>query len=171
MRLFIAINFCEDTRERLTALREELRANSEYGSFTLPENLHLTLVFLGECLANQTALAKAAMDEIRVEPLDLKIERVGRFERDDGDIWWAGLGDCKPLLDLQRNLTDKLIAARFELDKRKFSPHITLARRVVTSATPKSIAPFGETVSRIELMKSERVSGKLTYTAIHSKRG
>ena len=49
MRLFIAINFNTETCTQLLALRDELRIESQRGSFTAPENLHLTLVFLGEC--------------------------------------------------------------------------------------------------------------------------
>jgi 2'-5' RNA ligase len=73
------------------------------------------------------------------------------------------------MIVLQRELTEKLIAAGFTLDKRKYSPHITLGREIVTEAKPWSIEPLDETVSLIDLMKSERIQGKLTYTAIHSR--
>jgi 2'-5' RNA ligase len=67
-------------------------------------------------------------------------------------------------------LTGKLIAAGFALEKRRYSPHVTLGREVKTGAMPESIEPFGETVTSIDLMKSERISGKLTYTAIYTKK-
>ncbi|MDR0310908.1 MAG: RNA 2',3'-cyclic phosphodiesterase [Acidobacteriota bacterium] len=170
MRLFIAINFNDDTKNGLFALCDELRANSKRGKFSLPENLHLTLVFLGECDAKQTDAVKAIMDSTNFEPFDLTIERIGRFKRDGGDIWWAGVRESKALLDLQRNLTAALSAEGFSLDKRKYSPHITLGREIITKADHRHIKEFGETVSSIELMKSERIGGKLTYTAIYSKR-
>ena len=170
MRLFIAINFNPDTRARLLALRDELRSRSERGNFSLPENLHLTLAFLGECDAKQTAAAKSAMDAVSFKPFDVHIERVGRFKRNGGDIWWAGLRGSKPLMDLQRELTERLIGAGFALEKREYKPHVTLGREVVTDAAPWQIEPFGETVSGIDLMKSERIAGKLTYTAIHTNK-
>jgi len=170
MRLFIAINFNEETRAQLLALRDELRSRSERGNFSAPENLHLTLAFLGECDTKQTAAVKAIIDSVKFEPFPVSVERVGRFKRDGGDIWWAGLRESKPLLDLQSELADKLISAGFVLDKRKYSPHITLGREVITDAVPRQIAPFGETVASIELMKSERLNGKLTYTAIYGKK-
>ena len=169
MRLFIAIYFNNDTRLRLLALRDELRSRSERGNFSLPENLHLTLAFLGECNATQAATVKAVMDTVSFEPFDIQIERIGRFKRDGGDIWWAGLYESKPLLDLQRTLTDKLIAAGFTLEKREYKPHITLGREVVTDAASWQIEPFGEMVSAIDLMKSERIGGKLTYAAIYGR--
>ena len=168
MRLFIAINFNSDTKSQLLALRDELRAHSSRGNFSLPENLHLTLAFLGECDARRSTAAKAAMGSVRFEPFSLTIECVGRFRRDGGDIFWAGVRENKALLDLQRELTEKLVAASFSIDKRRYSPHVTLGREVVTEWTPHRIEAFGETVSSIELMKSERLQGNLTYSAIHT---
>ena len=169
MRLFIAVNFNDNTRSRLLALRDELRSRSARGRFSLPENLHLTLAFLGDCNEAQNAAAKTTMDAINFDPFDIQIESIGRFKRDGGDIWWSGLHRSKPLLDLQRELTDKLIAAGFTLDGCEYKPHITLGREVMTDAAPWRIEPFGETVTGIDLMKSERVCGKLTYTAIYTK--
>jgi 2'-5' RNA ligase len=126
-------------------------------------------VFLGECDGAQAAAAKAAIEAADFAPFPVSIERVGRFKRGGGDTWWAGLRESKPLSDLQRRLTDSLIAAGFALDKRKYSPHITLGREVLTDAAPRRITPFGETVGGIDLMKSERVGGKLTYTAIYTR--
>ena len=169
MRLFIAINFNDATRAQLLGLRDELRSRSEHGRFSTPENLHLTLAFLGECDGKQTAAAKNAMSATHFESFDISIERVGRFKRYGGEIWWAGVQMSKPLSDLHGALTDNLIAAGFTLEKRKFSPYITLGREVETNTAPRQTPAFGETVESIELMKSERINGKLTYTAIFSK--
>lgn len=174
MRLFMAINFNNDTRSRLLSLRDELRSHAERGNFSLPENLHLTLVFLGECSAGQSSAIKSVMDKVVFEPFDIQVERVGRFKRDDphrasGDTWWAGLHGSKPLLDLQQTLTDKLTAEGFSLDKREYKPHITLGREVVTDAVPWKMDPFGERVGQVDLMKSERMNGKLTYTSIYRR--
>ncbi len=169
MRLFVAVNLKSDTRSRLMALRDELRSRSNRGSFVAEENLHLTLAFLGECDLEQTAAAKSAMDSVDITPFTLSVERLGRFQRQGGDIWWAGLREDKGLLDLQRDLTDRLIGLGFTLDRRKYSPHITLGRRVLTDAMPRRVNPFGETARIIDLMKSERTDGKLTYTSIYRR--
>ena len=70
---------------------------------------------------------------------------------------------------LQRELTEQLLTMGFALERRRYNPHITLGREVVTDAAPWKMEPFGEVVSRIDLMKSERLQGKLTYTAIYSR--
>ena len=169
MRLFIAVNFNNDTRSHLLSLCDELRGKSKHGNFSAPEILHLTLVFLGECDGRQITAAKTSLSAVSFEPFDVVVERVGHFKRNSGDVWWAGLREDAALQSLQRDLTDKLISAGFTLERRKFTPHITLGREVVTSSSPWSIDPFGETVSSIDLMKSERIRGKLTYTAIDSR--
>jgi len=171
MRLFIAINLNDETRSNLLALRDELSSRAERGSFSLPENMHLTLAFLGECSPKQASLAKTAIGALSFEPFQMLIERFGNFGRGgrEGAIWWAGVRESEPLRSIQRELTDRLTEAGFTLDRRKFSPHITLGRQVVTDTAPRRIEPFGETVSKIDLMKSERIDGKLTYTQIYSK--
>ncbi len=166
MRLFIAINLNEDTKARLVSLRDELRSRSARGRFVLPENLHLTLAFLGECDDKKAAAARQCMEGMEVQPVSLVVDRVGRFPRRAGDIWWAGLQGNEGLLDLQRILTNSLISAGFSLDARKYSPHITLGRQVVTGASPWRIQAFGETARVIDLMRSERIRGRLTYTSI-----
>ena len=170
MRLFVAINFSEETIKRLASLRDELRGNSRGGIFTLTENLHLTLAFIDECSDKQTASVRSVIEEVKYEPFDIAINQTGRFKRDRGDTWWVGLGECKPLLKLQIDLFNKLTATGFDLDKRDYSPHITIGRRVSTSMKPRNIDPIGVKVLYIDLMKSERISGKLTYTVISKEK-
>jgi 2'-5' RNA ligase len=104
------------------------------------------------------------MDTVTFAPFTATVERLGTFSR--GTLWWAGLREDKPLMDLQREIEHKLALRGFGMDGRKFSPHITLGREVLTEAKPWNITPFCESVSAIDLMKSERISGKLTYTVI-----
>jgi 2'-5' RNA ligase len=169
MRLFIAVNFNTETQSKLLALQNELRTDSKKGRFSSPENLHLTLVFLGECDEKEAAYAKSAMDEVEFEPFAINIARTGCFKRSGGDVWWAGIKNNKELTELHKKLTKKLTEFGFQIEKRKFSPHITLGREIVTNASPRSFEEFGQTVDKIKLMKSERIAGKLTYTAIHKK--
>jgi len=170
MRLFVAVNFSRETRAKLVRLRDELRAQSKSGNFSLPDNLHLTLAFLGECDAAQAGQAKAIVEGLHVTPFEAVIREVGRFRRDGGDIWWAGLKPEQGLSDVQRDLADKLTKAGFKLDRRGFTPHITLGREVSTDRKPWLIEPFAETIRAVDLMLSERIGGKLTYTAIASGR-
>jgi len=167
MRLFIAVNFNEQTKKELLSIQNELRQYIYNGRFTTPENLHLTLVFLGECDDKQTDLLKSIIDNIKFEPFVIYMNRVGRFKRDDGDLWWVGVQDNNRLTKLYNDLTDKLKYSSFKVEKRKYKPHITIGRKIVTDKEPWSITPFSEDIISIELMKSEQINGVLKYTVIH----
>lgn len=168
MRLFVAINFNTETRSRLIAIRDELRSQSTHGNFSLDENLHLTLAFIGEVSPKKIDKIKAILETVTFDPFEATVEQLGTFSR--GTLWWAGFREDTPLMLLQREIEHKLALCGFEMDGRKYSPHITLGREVVTEIKPWKIEPFGEPVSAVDLMKSERIGGKLTYTAIHTKR-
>ena len=168
MRLFAAINWGDETRTQLVSLRDELRSRSKRGNFTLNDNLHMTLVFLGECSPKELDKVTAILDTVAFSPFEATIEKLGTFSR--GTLWWAGLREDKTLMDLQHEIEHKFALCGFGMDGRKYHPHITLGREVITDTAPWAVKPFGETVTSIELMKSERISGKLTYTAIYERK-
>ena len=122
MRLFIAINFNDETRLRLLALRDELRGKSQCGNYSAPENLHLTLAFIGEVSPKKVDAIKAIMGTVTFTPFSATIYRLGTFSH--GTLWWAGLCEDNPLMDLQREATHKLALCGFEMDGRKYNPHI-----------------------------------------------
>jgi len=180
MRLFIAVNFNDKTRTQLGAFRDELRSRSERGNFTVAENLHLTLVFLGECGAKQASIAKQAMDAVRFGPFTVALAGGGYLDKGRSNLVFCELQNDSgrnKLRQLQAELSENLSAKSFELEQRKFWPHITLGREVVWKDTgdfPSFIdinfPKIEETVTSIELMKSERHNGELTYTAIYEKK-
>jgi 2'-5' RNA ligase len=109
------------------------------------------------------------MDIVDFVPFDVTLEQIGNFR---GDLWWAGCKATQQLLSVQRTLSDNLRQKGFALEKpSRYSPYITLDRQVATDAMPWQIELFGETVSKIDLMKSEGIGDKLTYTSIYTKRG
>ncbi|ADY55344.1 2'-5' RNA ligase [Syntrophobotulus glycolicus DSM 8271] len=174
MRLFLAINFDAQTKEHILAVQGRLREAGR-GSFSHPENLHLTLAFLGEVEPRREAAAREALDSTAVPPMKLIFDHAGRFRREGGDIWWLGLGTNKALITLQKELSAHLQGKGFILENRRFSPHITLARQVLLhKALDESQLlgiPFGTEADTVSLMLSERVNGKLTYTQRHAVRG
>ena len=168
MRLFIAINPDDDTRKRLVALLDALRSRSAKGRFTIPENIHLTITFLGECDIAKTEKIKNAMGSIQFIPFSMSIDRIGRFRRDGGDIWWAGIAENKKLTEIRSALVKELAAAGIDVDER-FEAHMTIGREIRTDERPHDVEPFTLTVNSVDLMRSERIGGVLIYTMIHTK--
>jgi len=164
VRLFIAINFSKEVKNTLLCAISELRSQSISGSFTLPENLHLTLAFIGE--SSDVHAIRGAIDRRKVEPFSLTIGGAGHF----GDLYWVGIENNPQLKALAENLQSDLRAGGFEIEDRAYKPHITIARKLV-SASPISInvPETSMTVTCISLMKSERANGKLTYTEVYGR--
>ncbi|EYS93614.1 2'-5' RNA ligase [Cupriavidus sp. SK-4] len=96
-----------------------------------PEQIHLTLHFLGECNVPGAAL-EAALDSVRAPAFLLQAAGTGRFRSGQGSVLWAGLAPG-PGLDALRVLHADVGqalagAAGITPERRRFHPHLTLAR-------------------------------------------
>ena len=177
MRLFLAINFDDDVRDKLTQTQDRLRKNVLRGNFTLRENLHMTLVFFGEGFDRRLPNIRRVMDGIETPAFGLHIGSVGRFHRNGGDIWWAGGGENADLSRLHGEIRVGLDREKLSPDVRlgAFTPHITLAREVETdhdfdpAVFRREPEQIETRVEKISLMKSERIRGKLVYTPVYEK--
>lgn len=170
MRLFISIQFDEETIQNILAVQQRLQKQVQ-GSFSRAENFHLTLVFLGEIRAEQVPAVCNAINLTAVSPILLSFNRVGCFHREDGDIWWIGLKPNSGLCSLQAELIRQLASSGIQLPHRHFSPHVTFARKVKASYPPTQNKlleqPFTMHADAISLMCSERIEGILRYTELH----
>ncbi len=164
MRVFIAINFTESIIRRLTAAQEELRFYDKYANYSKRENLHLTLAFIGE--TDRYEDIADIMEKCACPSFELTVSGTGRF----GDsIYWAGIERNPSLTALAENLQNNLRQNGFPIEKRRFAPHVTLARETRGLADVKvNIPPTKMKVDRISLMKSERIKGRPVYTKIKS---
>jgi len=166
MRLFIAINFTDETKTKLLKVIDSLKAISRKGNFTKRENLHLTLVFLGECPPQKVSAIKQVIESVSFTPFTICFDIIGKFTRDGGDIYWIGVQRNDILQSLQKDLNDRLLGKGFEIERREYKPHITLGREVVVGSAPLQVEPFTQEVSGIDLMKSDRVNGVLVYSRL-----
>lgn len=164
MRLFFAIPFSPEIRRVLLDAQDALRRQVHSANFTRPENLHLTLAFLGETPRLREAARIAA--GISAGPFPLTAGGTGRF----GELWWVGVLPNPALEALASELRNALRNDGFPVEDRPFQPHITLARQVSFDTMPKLTVPDASmTVRRVSLMKSERIGGKLLYTEVAGK--
>ena len=170
MRLFIALMLDGAAADELAALRDSLHDRSSSGSFVPRENLHITLEFLGECTPLERRKAEEAMESIAFSPFRITMDKLGFFSRPDGDTWWAGAEESAPLMNLSLDLRRELSERGFRLDKRRFRPHATLGRRVVTDAAAGSIKPIYASAEAVSLMLSERGERGMVYTVLHERK-
>lgn len=167
LRLFVALNVDRTARRAIVRLQENLWGVG-CGGLTRPENLHLTLAFLGQTNPDRLEDLRKAMDQTGAEPLELIFDRLGVFRRESGDIWWLGMEENRALQAVQSRLAHALRQARFPVEDRKFIAHLTLARRVRPRHDPGRLEkPIRTRAAAISLMRSQRLDGKLVYTELY----
>jgi 2'-5' RNA ligase len=177
LRLFISVNCDDKVKAQLLSVQERIKAQSVKGSFSLPENLHLTLIFVGETPEDKIQLITSIIENALTPPVDpftLTFSTTGCFKHSNKELWWIGVdrNDTRlsTLKTIRRRITDGLYSEDINFDNRPFNPHITLGREIKHDSPiiiPKQEIIYP--VNRISLMNSERVRGKLTYTEIFGK--
>jgi 2'-5' RNA ligase len=125
MRLFVALDLPWPLQDRLGGL-----ATGIFGARWVPrENLHLTLRFIGEVPNWRAEEIDLALHAIKGRSFPLVLSGVGLFEK-AGRVTalWAGVDRCPPLEHLQAKIETALQRAGLEPERRRFVPHVTLAR-------------------------------------------
>ncbi|GBE12563.1 2'-5'-RNA ligase [bacterium BMS3Bbin14] len=131
-RLFVAIDLPASVQDRLAAMFCGLPG----ARWTAPEQLHLTMRFIGEVDSSRFRDIREALGEVRGRHFFLHLEGVGFFPpRGRPRVLWAGVGKNEQLAQLYRRLEAALVGAGLEPERRKFAPHITLARLRNTPAS------------------------------------
>jgi len=125
MRLFVALSLPDALRARLQGLAAGLPG----ARWVAPENLHLTLRFIGEVDRQEAEDSDAALAAIRCDSFSLTLAGLGEFG--DGRrlrSLWIGAERNEALERLQAKVEQALRRAGLPPEKRKFKPHVTLAR-------------------------------------------
>lgn len=167
VRLFFAIWPDKETRLGLGRVTGRLASVCE-GRKTKAENIHLTLVFVGEVDASQVDALCQAADEIEgsgAKAFDLVIERICMWKRKN--IVYAEINEVpKPLIDLVEALQSRLSLAGFSLEERPYKPHITLMRNASCKTLPELAEPRVWRAREWVLVKSDQTSDGSVYTTI-----
>jgi 2'-5' RNA ligase len=124
MRAFVAIDLPDPVRDALVAVQEALPV----GRPSDPDQLHLTLAFLGEQPDEVVEAAHWALTRLSGPPFDLQLSGLGTFGDRAPSTVWAGVRDPAALKALQARVLSALHGAGLMLERRRFRPHVTLAR-------------------------------------------
>lgn len=93
-----------------------------------PGNMHLTLNFIGDQPGHQLTDIDVALSALELPGFALSLAGAGRFGKRGRGALWVGVSPCQELIRLQRKCADALSRIGVELERRKFTPHVTLAR-------------------------------------------
>lgn len=158
-------------KDALIDIQDTMRNYGVRGKNTPPENMHLTLAFIGEY--DDPERVKEIVESIEIRPFEMTLKGIGAFK----DLWWAGTENSAPLMAISRRLRRALAEADIPFDKKKFSPHITIIRRASGTLSKEAADEIAEseiggngrasmTVDHISLMRSDRGKYGMIYTEL-----
>ncbi len=137
IRLFIGLELPLET----TDLLADMSAGILGARWIAPENMHLTLRFIGDIDEARYEDVMEALDGVRAPVFEMTLERLGTFER--GRIphsLWVGVRREDTLFQLQAKIERAIVRAGFEPERRRFTPHVTIAR--LRDARPDQVGDF-----------------------------
>lgn len=131
IRAFIAVDIESDEfRTQILEIQKKILDIGADIKPVAPENIHLTLRFLGEI---ETALMEKIVDMLKLiefQPFEIRLKGTGAFpSMKKINVIWIGLErGQEELTGISRSLEAQLIKLGFSQDKKGFSPHVTIAR-------------------------------------------
>jgi 2'-5' RNA ligase len=125
MRLFFGIEIPEKEREKIENLKKKINFTGKI-KWVEKENLHITLIFLGE--KNLEDVLKC-VDRISVEPFEISLKGFGVFpDMRRPRVLWIGVDKGKEkIVEIYEILSKKLKSLNIEEEK-SFTPHLTIGR-------------------------------------------
>jgi len=178
IRCFVAVE-CggDELAAKFTDVRRMLEATRADVKFVEPENVHLTLRFLGEIEPSLVEQVSQVVKETNFQPFSARLEGVGVFPNlRRPRVVWAGISEgVSQLAEVWKDVDTKLSGLGFERERRGFSPHITIGRvrsgrnreRLVEELSTLSDYVFGDLqVDRVVLKKSVLTPRGPIYTTL-----
>ncbi len=182
-RVFIAIDISDEARAKVAAYIEDLRrsAHELRVGWERPEKLHLTIKFLGDVDDRHLNDIEQAVKRLAANFVCFRseIKGTGQFPpKGDPRILWLGVEDRGSFSEIARSLDRELANAGFEPEKRRFSPHLTIARLREPSRSRdlavfherNKFEPVGFEVREIAVYESRLLPKGSVYTKIGALR-
>ncbi|MCS7109970.1 MAG: RNA 2',3'-cyclic phosphodiesterase [Candidatus Caldarchaeum sp.] len=180
VRAFFAVDVKDEAvvGNILSFQREVLRAGGDGLKPVEPENLHITLIFLGEINEPEVTVASRALETIESKPFDIEFRGAGYFPGGGRvNVVWVGVkAGAEELKNLHNQLKGKLRSLR--LEDERFVPHLTVCRvkfiknkNSLLEAVSKNVDTlFGtQRVEKVALKKSVLTASGPIYSDIAVK--
>ena len=181
LRLFIAVELSDEIHQKLGELIRQIQPVGIRGiNWVKPENIHLTVKFLGDTPRKQvmSLIDSLAITTKETAPFEISVEGTGCFPNPKAPkVLWVGIAPSPQLLQLQKGIDRELANLNIPVEARSFSPHLTLARitercdlpvaqRTNEKLVAYSATMFGKvTVKRITLFQSTLTRDSSLYSA------
>jgi 2'-5' RNA ligase len=177
MRLFVALEIPSTVRENLAALLKSLGGVSPQTRWARPENLHVTLKFIGEVPETNLAAIHSGLASARSDqPVTLDFRGLGFFPSEEHPrVFWAGIEASANLKTLAADIEKAAEELGVPREPRPFSPHLTLARFAPPGLPEKLRSAIQENAGRefgsfrtsqFQLVESKLKSSGAEYTTV-----
>lgn len=147
LRCFIAIEISEAIKKNLRDIIDIFRKTGADVKWTSPENIHITLKFLGDTDESVIPMIINALDKKMsiYSPFYIKIAGIGCFpDRKRPRVIWIGIEKAETLQKLNRDVEQEMVQYGYEAEKRVFSPHLTIGRVRSSKGIPELLKKFDE---------------------------
>ena len=148
IRAFIAVDLPKEIHDCLAYVSTQLK--EQIGDvpvrWVTPQNIHLTLKFLGEVsLNNIDVLTEMLVTEATpIAPMVISVGGLGAYPKMRSPrVIWVGVEAPQELEALQKGIDTQAARIGYAPDQRPFSPHLTLGR-VSRNATPQEVRKIGD---------------------------
>lgn len=156
LRAFIAVPLPPAITQQLADVQRRLKRGcpEQAVSWVKPENIHLTLFFLGDILPERQTPVESALRVVarHARPLTFSVQGAGAFPNlNRPRVIWVGLQEpTGQLALLHRAVSEAMANVGFQSEDRRFSPHLTLAR-IRQRASHEDAQAVGKAVQRAEV--------------------
>lgn len=131
MRTFFCFELPESVKKEVRGMADSIDSPA-YVKWVAPENLHVTLKFLGDVNRKELpGIKKRAKESAsQVDPFEIKIDKLSSFPNPGFPkvIWLGSNSPPEEIFRLQKDLENRMEGLGFEKEKRDYVPHVTLGR-------------------------------------------
>lgn len=167
MRLFFALWPNDEVRLQITDNRKCFNLKSEKSRLVSSDNFHLTLHYIGNVTRAEMQCLDRQAKQVNATSFELPLDCTGHFKKPK--VFWFGCRRTpQALIDLYHNLGREISECEFTPDTRSFSPHITVARKIIQEPEPAVIKPVHWRVDRFVMVESVSVYGGVRYEVVES---
>lgn len=184
MRTFIAADLSPEILTKVEKIANDLKQMLPGGTikWVSTDKMHLTIKFIGDIHKNKITRVKDLMTNTLKEQSSFKIgvQDLGTYPHiNNPRVIWLGIMQGAPLIEIHNRLDEALTELKVRPDRRKYSPHLTLAR-VRRDTGRDTVKEIGEilsqfkvdslgtiTISEITLYKSKLTPKGPEYTPLH----
>ena len=160
MKLFIGIKIDDLAKKKINNYFKLFYENNVRGNYTKINNLHMTLVFLGETSEDKVDKLKEIIKSINLETKDIHLTKTILLR----EVLVCDVDKNEAINNMYLNLCKELKKNGFPFEERPLHPHVTLVRKAENyskylNVDMNIISKF----DKITLFESKRINNELIY--------